>query len=101
MRAQLNCDVDGLATNYIKRTDPYGTPGIDETKVVLFPNACAQLHLQSGTVTCKLKKPLTFASRGPPLLDHIQATNDWDPTTTDLVDWDLHGIAVRTAPIKS
>jgi len=101
LRAQLNCDADGLATNYIKRTDPYGTPGIDETKVILFPHACAQLHLQSGTVTSKLKKPLTLASRGPPLLEHIRATNDWDPSTTDLVDWDSHGIAVRSIPTKS
>jgi hypothetical protein len=98
LRAQLNCDADKLAERYLRMTDPHGTPDLDETRVTLLPNAGAQVHLKSGTVTGKLKRPLTNASRGPPLLEHIRIKNNWDPTTIDLVDWDSHGIAVRNAP---
>jgi hypothetical protein len=92
--AQLNCAADRLADAFLQQPELAS----DCTRVPLMPHAGAQLHLPQGTITGKIKRPVIEASRGPALLEHIRVTNNWDPTTLDLVDWDSHGVVLRNTP---
>ena len=56
--AQLNCDANALAVSHLPmssaHTQLFGFEGIDQSRVLLFPHAGAQLHLLTGTVTAWL-----------------------------------------------
>jgi hypothetical protein len=94
LKARLNCDADALADNFLAMWEGQR----DFTRVPMFPHAGAQIHLSTGTITGKLKRPIVEASRGPDLIKCIVHAENWSDTTPALVDWLSHGVAVRNTP---
>ena len=100
LKAQLNCDADGYASQHIKLMThalPAALP-FDPTVAPLLPHAGAQVHLQAGTLTHKLKQSLVYAVRSPPLLRDLQVSNSWEDATVASIDWTAHGLALRNTP---
>ena len=88
--AQLNCDADALATQYI-----HNYPNQDHTRVPILPANGAQLELLDGTVTYNLKQALRHARTSLPLQLHLCAKHQWIPFVFHDIHWEAHGRALR------
>ena len=83
--AQLNCDADKLADQYIT-----AFPNKDYSWVPLLPASGAQLNLPSGTITFKHKRELRLARTSKPLEEKMMLRNQWDPDTFNNIDWEAY-----------
>ena len=88
LRAQLNCDADELAEQFIQQN-----PDLEYSVVPLLPTSDIQLHLPMGTVTHHLKMEIHQARNTQPLAEHLQQKFNWSPETFDSVDWESNRIA--------
>ena len=88
LRAQLNCDADELADQFIHQN-----PDLDYSVVPLLPTSDIQLHLPIGTVTHHLKMEVHQARHTQPLVEHLKEKFNWSQDTFDTVDWETNRIA--------
>eukprot|EP00957_Ditylum_brightwellii_P112638 8586281-Ditylum_brightwellii.AAC.1 len=73
--AQLNTDVDFLASNY------QTTKGMKCIKVLQLPINKAQLNMPDYMITSNYPKTLQDYATTKPLIDHLQEKHDWDSFT--------------------
>ena len=87
---QLNVDADSMADSYIQQhwDDEYH-------EVPLLPTSGAQLNLEQGTVTYKMKRELRLARTEGPLRDYLCEKNKWSRETFDSIDWEDHRRALN------
>lgn len=83
LKAQLNCDADKLANEYI-----VDHPNDDYTTALLLPTSGIQLNLSTGTISSKLKQELRLARTTPPMFAHLTERFGWNQTTLDDIDWE-------------
>jgi hypothetical protein len=86
--AQLNVEAGSLASSF------QDSQGALRPIVHLTPRSCAHLHFASDTVTSLYPAAVRREYSGNALLHHIQSRNRWTEATTQLFNWDLHGIAL-------
>ena len=88
--AQLNCDADEQATQYISHH-----PDIEYRYVPLIPSNGAQLNLQDGTITSNIKQALRHAHTMIPLRHALCQKFEWNLHTFNDINWTAHGRALR------
>ena len=88
LRAQLNCDADELADQFIHQN-----PDMDYSVVPLLPTSDIQLHLPIGILTHHLKMEVHQARHIQPLVEHLKEKFNWSQDTFDTVDWETNRIA--------
>jgi hypothetical protein len=81
--AQLNCDADQLANEFITQN-----PDLDYSRAHRLPSNGAQLHLPIGTISNKLSQELRLARTTKPLEDHLKAKFTWDDEAFSDIDWE-------------
>jgi hypothetical protein len=89
LKAQLNCQVDDLADEYLQSHQ------VDHSKVPLLPTTGCQLHLTQGTVTRDIKTELKLARTVPPMKEKLCLLNHWSQEEFDSIDWNSHGRALN------
>jgi hypothetical protein len=89
LQAQLNCDADALAEEYLREAI------IDFTKMPIMPTSGCQLHLPQGTITHGIKRELKFARSVPPLKEKLKLKHCWSDEEIDDINWAAHGRALR------
>ena len=90
LRAQLNCDADKLAEDFISTN-----PDLDYSTAPMLPNSRAQLHLTSGTISNKLKMELKLARTVEPLQEKLKEKFGWDHETFQSIDIECCRRALR------
>jgi len=87
LRAQLNCDADGLADEYYR--DDMIVPNFQN--VPIMPTSGCQLNLAKGTITHDIKIQLNLARSVPPLQTMMCAKHGWSEDIFHDIDWTAHG----------
>ena len=91
--AQLNCDADKLAGEYIdQHMDKH------YSRVPILPTSGIQLQLPAGTVTYNTKRELSEARTAEPLAAKLRCDNDWSQETFDDIAWEPHRRALNRNP---
>jgi hypothetical protein len=85
----LNVEADELAGSY--EYDPNTSP----SKVPRITGNTAQLHIEKGTITSRLKASLRRHASEPAMRKYLCERNEWSHSEFRLIDWATHGICVR------
>ena len=88
--AQLNIEADSLASSYIY------PPTISSRIAPLIGGATALLHGPYGTINSNYRSILRTLASAPSLRDYLCNKHEWSPETFQSIDWESHGIVVRS-----
>ena len=90
LAAQLNCDADHLAAQYLADNST-----INHRYATVFPQAACALHLWHGTLTYNHKLELQNARTYPSFKAKLCHSNTWETQDFDTIDWTAHSQALR------
>ena len=88
--AQLNVEADNLASSYVY------PPSISSRIAPLIGGATAILHGPFGTINSNYRSILRTLASAPTLRNYLRNKHDWSSDVFNSIDWESHGIAVRS-----
>ena len=92
--AQLNVDADKRASLYQRMH------GAQRPFTLMSPQTGVHLVTPQGTITAKHKVEMRLRSTGPGLQAYLKQKNHWTDREFDNVNWEAHGKALSSSPMK-